>query len=314
MALGLPLSMGDSPGIEVQRLSMLILPFLLAACVGLPPQLALVTQAADGVSYVFTGKSGTDHLFSAAMKKDCALARAVQGQAICRAKKGSSKFAQALSQVEGGHPGAALDHPIEHDELVALDPVLLPQEMAGLAPALGGAARLPRTPAMGPSAFADPKRLISVPRLSPPVSRPDAANSVSVGVSIGEKLPPAPAVKPKASPPKIPQPRATRIPMANPSYYVVVGTYRNWVAALENAGRQSQGVASVVTAHENGGKTHRVLIGPFDQRSARDTQRLVGRGGYRSAWLVRSCSDGPAVSGLDQVRGQTCMDLGRTWR
>lgn len=293
----------------MQRLSVLLLPFLLAACVGLPPQLALVTQAADGVSYVFTGKSGTDHLFSAAMEKDCALYRAVRGEAICKAKKGNSGFEQALGQVEGGHPGAAVDRPIGHDEIVALDPVLLPQEMAGLAPALGGAARAPQTLATGPSAFADPKRLMSASAQSSPVLRPDAAKSVSVPASVREKVSPALAVKPNASAPKAPQPKTTRTPRSRSSYYVVVGTYRNWVTALENAGRQSHGVASVVTAHENGGKTHRVLIGPFDRHGAQDTRRLVGGEGYRSAWLVRSCASGPA-----QMRDHACMDLRKTWR
>jgi hypothetical protein len=284
----------------MQRLSTLLLPFLLAACAALPPQLALVTQAADGVSYVFTGKTGTDHLFSSAMKKDCALFRAVQGEAICKAKQGKPEFTQALSQVEGGHPGAALDRPTGQDEIVALDPVLLPQEIASLAPVLGGVARMPHTPAMGPSAFADPRRLISAPGKSRHVSRLDAAKS-------------------KVSPPTAAQPKAPRLKMVrtsreDPSYYVVVGTYRNWVTALENAGRQSQGVASVVTAHKSGGKTHRVLIGPFDHRGASDTRRLLGGEGYRSAWLVRSCAS-PAASG-PAARGpaQACMDLGKTWR
>lgn len=268
----------------MQRLGVLSLPFLLAACVALPPQLALVTQAADGVSYVLTGRSATDHIVSAAMKEDCALSRAAQGRAICKAKQGDSDFAQALSQVEGGHPGAALDRPIGHDEIVALDPVLLPQELAALAPALGGAAQAPPPPVMGSAAFADPRRFFS------------------------------PASHPKASPPKAPQPKATPTPRPDPTYYVVVGNYRNWVTAVENAGRQSQGITSVVTATRNGAKTHRVLIGPLDRVRAGDTRRLVWGEGYRSAWLVRSCAGGSATGGPAQVRGQACMDLRKTWR
>ena len=254
----------------MQRLGVLSLPFLLVACVALPPQLALVTQAADGVSYVLTGRSATDHIVSAAMKEDCALSRAAQGRAICKAKQGDSDFAQALSQVEGGHPGAALDRPIGHDEI--------------LAPALGGAAQAPPPPVMGPAAFADPRRFFS------------------------------PAIHPKASPPKAPQPKATPTPRPGPTYYVVVGNYRNWVTAVENAGRQSQGIASVVTATRNGAKTHRVLIGPLDRVRAGDTRRLVWGEGYRSAWLVRSCAGGSATGGPAQVRGQACMDLRKTWR
>jgi hypothetical protein len=325
----------------MQRLSVLSLPFLLAACAGLPPQLALVSQAADGVSYVFTGKTGTDHLFSGAMKKDCAFSRAVQGQAICKDHPENSKLAQAQSRVEGGHPGAALDRPIGDDETVALDPVLLPREMAGLAPALGGTARPPRTSVIGPAAFADPRPLVSAPaitalvqrsagqRSSGPGSRPAAPKPVAATASQGEKAPKAATVKPKPPQTKPPQTKPSRLkrartPRADPSYYVVVGTYRNWVTAIENAGRQSQGVASVVTARKNGRKTHRVLIGPFDRRGASDIRRLVAEEGYGSAWLVRSCGN-PAVRGSSIGEPGTgepgvpgaarpCMDLAKIWR
>ncbi len=282
---------------------------MLAACVGLPPQLALVTQAADGVSYVFTGRSGTDHIVSAAMEKDCTLARALQGQAICKAEQGGAGFAQALSQVEGGHPGAALDRPIGHDEIVALDPVFLPPEMADIAPALGGAAIAPHRPVIGSAAFADPGRLLSPAGQSKPASRTDAAKSDPTPVSGRAKVAPAPPAEAKASPRKAPRPKATQKPRPDQSYYVVVGTYRNWVTALENAGRQSQGVASVVTATRNGAKTHRVLIGPLDHRRARDTRRLVRGEGFRSARLVPTCASGP-----DHGRGQACMDLRKAWR
>lgn len=340
----------------MQRLSVLSLPFLLAACAGLPPQLALVSQAADGVSYVFTGKTGTDHLLSGAMKKDCAFSRAVQGRAICRDNPENSKLAQAQSRVEGGHPGAALDRPIGDDETLALDPVLLPREMAGLAPALGGTARPPQTPDIGPAAFADPRPLVSAPAITAlvqrsagqrpggPGSRPAAPKPVTATASQGEKAPKGDPVKPKAPPSKASGTRDSqtkpsqtkpsrlkraRTSRADPSYYVVVGTYRNWVTAIENAGRQSQGVASVVTARKNGGKTHRVLIGPFDRRGASDIRRLVAEEGYGSAWLVRSCGN-PAVRGSSTGESGTgefgtgepgvpgaarpCMNLAKIWR
>ena len=325
-----------SPGDRMQRLSVLLLSFLLAACAGLPPQLALVSQAADGVSYVFTGKSGTDHIFSKAVKKDCALSRAAVGGAICKENIKNSGLAEAQSRVEGGHPGAALDRPIGDDEIVALDPVLPPRKMAGRAPAAipkrgGGTARPLHAPETRPAAFADPKPPVSAPVLTAlvlrsggPGSRPGNPKPVSATASQGEKAPKGDAAKPQVAPPKAaspkaPQPKEARTPRADPSYYVVVGTYRNWVTAIENAGRQSQGVASVVTARKKGGKTHRVLLGPFDHGDASDTRRLVGEEGYGSAWLVRSCAgSGASGSGArDPAAGSSaraCMDLGKTWR
>jgi hypothetical protein len=44
----------------------------------------IASYAADGVSYVGTGKSVTDHGISAAVGRDCALLRIIKGKAICR--------------------------------------------------------------------------------------------------------------------------------------------------------------------------------------------------------------------------------------
>jgi len=263
----------------MQRLGVLLLPFWLAACGGFPSQLALFTQIADGMTYVFTGKGGTDHIVSAAMNKDCALARAVQGMAICEDKQDDLGFPKtALSQVEGGYPGAALNRPLGQDEIVSLDPVILPQGMADLAPALGGAARAPYEPAMAAAAFTQPRQLLS------PARQP-------------------PARQPMASPHKTPRPMAAQTPRPDPSYYVVVGSFRNWAGAFHVAARQSHGVASIVAVMRNGAKTHRVLIGPFDRVRARATRRLVRGRGIRGAWLVRSCANG---------RGKGCMDIPKT--
>lgn len=54
-----------------------LLLLLLAAGCALPPAVTIASFAADGVSYVATGKSVTDHGISAATGHDCALLRPV---------------------------------------------------------------------------------------------------------------------------------------------------------------------------------------------------------------------------------------------
>jgi len=54
----------------------LLLPLAVAGC-AVPPALTIASFAADGVSYVATGKSVTDHGISAATGHDCALLRPV---------------------------------------------------------------------------------------------------------------------------------------------------------------------------------------------------------------------------------------------
>jgi len=71
----------------------LLVPFLLAGC-AVPPALTLASLAADGVSYVTTGKSTTDHAISAIAEEDCSLVRAVKEEAIC-VPKGTAVAAMA---------------------------------------------------------------------------------------------------------------------------------------------------------------------------------------------------------------------------
>lgn len=56
--------------------SLLFLLLLAAGC-AVPPAVTIASFAADGVSYVATGKSVTDHGLSAATAEDCALLRPV---------------------------------------------------------------------------------------------------------------------------------------------------------------------------------------------------------------------------------------------
>ncbi len=64
------------------RFLLVLCPLLLGACVPLPLQVA--TLAADGISYLMTKKSVTDHGLSAVVGQDCALHRAVTEGTVCR--------------------------------------------------------------------------------------------------------------------------------------------------------------------------------------------------------------------------------------
>ncbi|MCK5546928.1 MAG: hypothetical protein KAI27_06105, partial [Rhodospirillaceae bacterium] len=45
----------------------------LSGCLALPPALQLASLAIDGISYMQTGKSISDHALSAVTNKDCAM-------------------------------------------------------------------------------------------------------------------------------------------------------------------------------------------------------------------------------------------------
>lgn len=68
------------------RYLVLLMPILLAGC-GLPIAVTIGSYAADGASYIATGKSVTDHGLTAITGRDCALLRPIfKGKPICEDK------------------------------------------------------------------------------------------------------------------------------------------------------------------------------------------------------------------------------------
>jgi hypothetical protein len=257
----------------MRRIAILFVPFLLAGCAAaLPPQLALVSQAADGVAYVFTGKSSTDHLVSAAFRRDCAVVRMVQGEAICKTRREDTELGQAEIQIYGGHPGAAFDAPQAGDLTIALASVM------------------PPAPSVQPVAVSS-KAPVSTGRpvaLLPGTQGEPSAKAPTAGAA-------------KATP-------KTRTGQKD-RYFVVVGEYRNWEQALDRAGRQTAGVAAIVSRRDKGGKRHRVMLGPYALAAAREIRGKLPWQAAETAWLAMACPKG--TSGPS---GGACMDLAKTWR
>ena len=83
----------------MRLLAILLIPVLLAGC-ALPPALTVASFAADGISYLATGKSTTDHALSAIADEDCALMRAVKEEPICVPER------QVLVSMSGAKPSA----------------------------------------------------------------------------------------------------------------------------------------------------------------------------------------------------------------
>lgn len=60
----------------------LLVPMFLGGC-ALPLEYNLASYAIDGLSYLFSGKTATDHALSGVADRDCALLRAMDGDEIC---------------------------------------------------------------------------------------------------------------------------------------------------------------------------------------------------------------------------------------
>lgn len=94
------------------------LPLLLGGC-GLPPALTAASWALDGVSYLVSGKSVTDHAISEVAAQDCALFRVVQGREVCEEYEidGDSTFILTAARPDDGTQAAVL--PAEITEIAA---------------------------------------------------------------------------------------------------------------------------------------------------------------------------------------------------
>lgn len=78
-----PMSEHTFGGRHMRLVLLAVLPLLLAAC-GLPTGVNIAMYALDGITLVSSGRTTTDHMISAVMKKDCVVFRIVKDQVICR--------------------------------------------------------------------------------------------------------------------------------------------------------------------------------------------------------------------------------------
>ena len=103
---------------------------LLAAC-SLPMPVQITSWALDGIAYLTTEKSVTDHGISLVAQQDCALWRGVMGEQVCRSEDGT---AIAVAAVDGRSIGNAEGgYSSDTRTLIALAPAAGPADPDGAA-------------------------------------------------------------------------------------------------------------------------------------------------------------------------------------
>src|SRR5437667_9665164 len=121
----------------MQRYLWVIMPAFLGGC-ALPPAVMIASYAADGVSYIATGKSVSDHGISEVTGRDCAVWRIIKGQSIC---KDEPTELAAPAPVESGQQ-ATLSPEADRKSLATHHRYLV----LGSVPNRPNAARLPNEP------------------------------------------------------------------------------------------------------------------------------------------------------------------------
>ncbi|MBT5570713.1 MAG: hypothetical protein HOJ90_05785 [Alphaproteobacteria bacterium] len=255
-----------------KSLAMIGLPILLGGC-GLPPAVTVASWAADGLSYIVSGKSVTDHAISEVAEQDCALFRIVQGREVCEDFEldDSNGFVLTAASFEGGTT-------LQSTEIASAqtpsDPLPVPQEIAGFVEGFG-----PDTIAVtsvAPTASFVPAK---VSRQVAP-----AARTLARFATANPKPRPAYQTTPVyqlASLKADPQGDVIPAPMHVVS---VIGSFKY----LDNArglAKQQTGLNAQVRRVQTNGKTwHRVVVSaPLED---------VQRAGFEDAWILKVCASG----------------------
>lgn len=252
-----------------KTLAMIGLPLFLGGC-GLPPALSAASWALDGISYLASGKSVTDHAISEVAQQDCALFRVVQGRELCEAHTDDLQTAEGPTAL-----GAAVSYgdnwqPV--DDIAQLDdPFVVSAEVAGFVEGFG-----PGTVAVDDrqtvATFApvaanwletDPGRFAD----AAPKSRPAFSNTPIYNVALSR--PQAPTRQPDAE-------------SSVPSHFrSVVGSFNSIDNAWKQAGRFASLGAEVRSMRIDDRTWHRVVVdAPLSK---------VRQMGAVDAWSLRVC-------------------------
>ena len=84
----------------LRRLLIIVCPLLVGAC-ALPLPLQIAVWATDGITYLMTSKSMSDHGLSAAVGRDCAVHRVVTEGTVCREDVDSGTVVASSKDVSG---------------------------------------------------------------------------------------------------------------------------------------------------------------------------------------------------------------------
>ncbi len=196
------------------------------------------------------------------------------------APKRQTVFGETLVAADGLPAVPPLAAPAKPDP--GGDPVVLPVELARIAPALGGAAVAPAPPAKGDpsSAYAEstePKDARRPAAADSPINNLPSITSMVVPSwqPVADRRSPAPA--PSQRPTAAERPR-----QIVPGRYLIIGSFLRKANAEHLASRQQQVSAAVVPTKINGKTWHRVAV-----PDRADVRGRVAAAGITDYWILR---------------------------
>jgi hypothetical protein len=264
----------------------------------LPVPLQVASWALDGISYLATDKSVTDHGISLVAHKDCALLRGVTHGQVCR------DWDDAATLVADGgatkHPTPSIKTPSDRIGYAAAAHSDIPPLNTDLDTAMPNVETLASfSTAAGP---AEPKPAVAVKALHPlaPVVQAAALKKTAPAPAVVREKAPAKAKRlplPVTATAQLPvqvRPVSTAVRLAGTAraepatgIYYVIGSFRNFANAHEFASRYERLVPDVLASKLDGAPVFRVVVGPVPEGNERQIYRRVADAGLKDSWAIR---------------------------
>lgn len=297
-------------------------PLVLGGC-GLPIAAQVASLFADGISYLTTEKTLTDHGISTIADKDCALWRGVQGEEICRDNDEGEVIAAALSepadtaqeqplggdQEFGGdadiptalmHPAtpavslaaasdAAPPYPLERQTIAIVAYGKSSQSGIGSAAPPANADDLILGTPVQTQANATDKALPKVRAIGDTAvakAEPTQPVETSTETQQAMHLKPAPR-KPVANAQPVSLPAAKITSTVKPrATYMIIASYHRIADAQRFSGRHAALQPRVLEGHAKGRQVFRVAVGPLAKDERLAARRKLIRAGFSDTWKL----------------------------
>lgn len=291
------------------RFVLLGVPLLfLAGCV-LPPAIAIGSYAADGLSYLITGKSVSDHALSEVVGEDCATWRMVKLENPCHEyEEGEGSIFASRdndADADGARDVAALDEAdlngdepyddrtVEKVPVIRVSDVPMDSDAApGSVPA-SGYTGTPGQVTLSDSAAGDGAGKISVERIADarPRSRASWAEPAKFDENVAsDRLAGRDAVA-AATADVIPASRS------DSEILLVIGSFSSKTNAQRLARAQAEFDPVVIPARIGGVTYYRVVTRTGPAMGLHDVRGRLLAAGIRKTWRIRPCGEAPRVSG-----------------
>jgi hypothetical protein len=242
----------------VGRLGLILASVVVLSGCALPLPVRVATWAIDGISYLATNKSITEHGVSFLAKKDCSILRGVTQKHFCIDGAPSDTAVAALEGGDSAETGTLGD-----DAEFAVNSLADFDTLDNFETAAGPAPIPPISQESTPTAapFAD----LRVVKDNPAIAKLFAA---------------VPSRRPQR------QPRAASTSAAGPGFYYVVGSFRYMDNAQSLADDHSSLAPTIVEALLDGATHFRVIVGPFERSRGKYLRWRLHRAGISDAWAI----------------------------